>query len=439
MNKMKKLLAMLLLAAMAACLLTGCEAPNGAVVPTATVTVPPTATDVPAAADEPADDENANLLAVVNGVEVDKTDAYNEYQYYAEMYTYYGYGAEEIAQLRADVANHYVELELIRQQYEKLGLKDELDMEALNAAAAAAYEEAANSYLVGVDKTGMTEEQAIAAAKALLDSDGYDMDYFERLHYDQECISSVMAYYEKELNVTEEDIRAYYDRLVARDQQLSEGDPTYYEVMTGYGERVLYVPEGLRAVKHILVLLSETDQDKLYALETELEKIETDMQAEGADITALTERKERMEQEIDAVYATIEPKIAEIQDKLNNGEDFIALMEVYGEDPGMTREPNKTNGYYVHAQSQQWVLPFRDGAMALEKVGDISEPVRTSYGLHIIRYEYDVPAGAVAYESVYEELKEEYTVNAFEEHFNAQIAQWKEASEIEVFAENLDK
>ncbi len=389
-------------------------------------------------ADVSASDAPADLLAVVNGVEVPIDDAYAEFEYYAMVYYYYGYGLEEIDQLKHDIADYYVELELIRQQFDALNLIETLDMDWIKAEAAAKYEESVIGYEVYVDGEDMTEEEVHEAARALLHEDGYELEYFEQYYYDQARVRAVMEHYQSEVEVTEEDIRAYYDELVAQDKQLVEADTGYYEVMTGYGERVMYIPEGLRAVKHILVLLSEEDEGRAAELESELEEIAISLEGENADKETLNARKAEIEQEMDEIYASIEPTVEEIMNKLANGEDFIGLMQQYGEDPGMTYEPYMTDGYFVHADSAQWVIAFRDAAMALEKPGDISQPVRTSYGLHLIRYEYDVPAGPVEYESVRDDLTTEVFETTFDEYFASLIEQWVSEAEIELYVENLD-
>lgn len=381
--------------------------------------------------------DNTGLLARVNGVEVPLGDAYAEYQYYAMVYAYQGFTDDEIQVLKQEVADYYVDLELIRQRYKILGLDAELDMDSLKEAAAAEYEQAMEDYLVYINDDGMTEEEALAASKAMLDEDGYDISYFEKMFYDQECLRAVTLYYMNQLEVTEEDVRAYYDDLVAQDKQLVEEDPLYYDVMTAYGERVMYVPEGLRAVKHILVMLSDEDQDALSALEAQLEQVTADLAAAPGDAALLT-RKGEIEKAIDDVYATIEPSVDQIMNRLANGEDFIALIEECGEDPGMTYEPYKTEGYLIQADSEQWVIAFRDAAMALEKPGDISSPVRVSYGIHIIRYEYDVPAGGVDYDEIHDELLEEVSNAAFDEYFTGLLEQWRAESEVEIYLENLE-
>ena len=231
---------------------------------------------------------------------------------------------------------------------------------------------------------------------------------------------------------------AYYDDLVASDKELFESSPAYSEQAVSYGERIMYVPEGFRRVKHILVLLSDEDQNTMASLESQMDAIDAALAIEGADAESLNKDKAEIQAQIDEIFATIEPKAQEILDKLAAGEDFLALMEEYGEDPGMKSEPYATNGYEVHAESTQWVIPFRDAAMALEQVGDVSQPVRTSYGLHIIRYEGDVASGAVAYEEVKADLESEVQDTLMNSYYNDLVAQWRAEAEITMYLENFD-
>jgi len=98
-----------------------------------------------------------------------------------------------------------------------------------------------------------------------------------------------------------------------------------------------------------------------------------------------------------------------------------------------------TDGYILYADSMSWVLPFRDGAMALEKPGDISQPVRTSYGLHIIRYEYDVVSGPVPFEEVQEALREELNETKLNDYVSGLLDQWYAEADIQLYPENLLK
>ena len=442
---MKKRILVLVAALLALSLmLTGCAQNNVSVSTQATATTQPTEEPTAQPADESTDgtDETAavvsekpGMLATINGVDIPIDEALDEYSYYEMIYTMYGF-TDELDQLKQDIADYYVSLELIYLQFAELGM--EADMDAVQATAQENYQAAVEDYTTYVTDDTLTDEEALKAAEAMLIEDGYDLAYFEKVAYNEARLVAVLEHYTKDITATEEDVKAYYDDLVASDKELYEGNIAYYEQATYYGERIMYIPEGFRRVKHILVMLSDEDQTTLSDLEYQMESVEAELAAENADTETLNKKKAEIQAEIDAVFATIEPKAQEILDKLAAGEDFIALMEEYGEDPGMQSEPYATEGYQVHADSSQWVTEFRDGAMALEKIGDVSQPIRTSYGLHIIRYEGDVESGAVDYESVKEELLSEVQDTLMNNYYNDLVDSWRAEAEITMYLENFD-
>lgn len=72
-------------------------------------------------------------------------------------------------------------------------------------------------------------------------------------------------------------------------------------------------------------------------------------------------------------------KIAnEVYSRAKAGEDFDLLVDEYGEDPGME---NNAQGYIF--TKGEMVAEFEETTYALQD-GEISEPVKTSYGYHVI-------------------------------------------------------
>ncbi|HVD97391.1 MAG TPA: peptidylprolyl isomerase [Cytophagaceae bacterium] len=106
------------------------------------------------------------------------------------------------------------------------------------------------------------------------------------------------------------------------------------------------------------------------------------------------EAYERMKEEVNASHILIEVgpdadpkdtliaynKIVEIRQKAVAGEDFGKLAVQYSQDP--SAKNNKGNlGYFT---ALQMVYPFEDAAYKT-KVGEISNPVRTRFGYHILK------------------------------------------------------
>lgn len=70
----------------------------------------------------------------------------------------------------------------------------------------------------------------------------------------------------------------------------------------------------------------------------------------------------------------------EVKEKLNNGEDFATLAKEYSKDTA-----NAANGGELGTFSRgQMVKEFEDAAFAL-KEGEISDPIKTQFGYHIIK------------------------------------------------------
>lgn len=71
-----------------------------------------------------------------------------------------------------------------------------------------------------------------------------------------------------------------------------------------------------------------------------------------------------------------------IRDRARKGEDFAALARQYSQEPG-AQQSGGDLGYFGRGQM---VAPFEQAAFAMN-VGDVSDPVETPFGLHIIKVE----------------------------------------------------
>ena len=121
--------------------------------------------------------------------------------------------------------------------------------------------------------------------------------------------------------------------------------------------------------------------------------------------------------------------------KLAEGATFEELIDEYDEDPGMTGD---SVGYPVCAESTNWVAEFQEGAMALANVGDVSaEPVRTSYGLHIIKYDSDIAEGEIGLETVKADIYDELLSAEQEEVYNSTVEQWVNEANAKVYKNRL--
>ena len=99
----------------------------------------------------------------------------------------------------------------------------------------------------------------------------------------------------------------------------------------------------------------------------------------------------------------------DIFDMAQKGQDFEELAKQYSEGP------TKDNGGYLGVfEKQSMVKPFADKAFSM-KAGDISEPVRTMFGWHIIKVVAKLDASvqtlAMVSETIKKELEQQETQN----------------------------
>ena len=157
------------------------------------------------------------------------------------------------------------------------------------------------------------------------------------------------------------------------------------------GGQTYYIPEGYRRIKHIVMALPDAD-------------------AASAQIAA-------------------------IYQALDAGESFESQMQRYSYD---TSVPPEDAGYLLHADSQLWDEAFLSAALALEKPGDVSEPVVTSAGVHIILYAADEPAGPLALtDEQHDLLTQAALTDKQTRRLEELVSQWREAYDIETHPEWL--
>ncbi len=99
------------------------------------------------------------------------------------------------------------------------------------------------------------------------------------------------------------------------------------------------------------------------------------------------------------VVKETEKRALDIYDMAKKGESFETLAKKYSEDS------SKANGGYLgRFEKQQMVKPFADQAFSM-KAGEISKPVRTMFGWHIIKLISKVDASTLTLTQVSEKIK----------------------------------
>jgi len=443
-----------------------------------TVTEAPAAetapTEAPAAEAETAEATAAQdhvLLVTVNGKEIYSDDTYLQsiLQYYLGQIDTSDPANVTMAQQYA--MNYTIMIDhLARGKAAELGLDQFTDEEKAQyeADGIASWDSIIDSYIpqVNANITDSSTEEEKAAARA--DTEAYILatynvakEDYVRDYVNNQLENATLDRLVKQLNpaaVTDEDIEKYYEDLVAEDKEQVGDDAAMYEFYTRYyGMDSYYMPNGYRGITHILLKPDQALLDTLNDLNNRWEEQKSEEEseateevtegepetAEAAEATPEAEptaeptptpepvTEEMIEAAKKAVLADVQPKIDEIMAKLAAGTSFDDLIKEYGTDPGMEDEATRKEGYAVHENSIIWDPAFATAAMKLEKVGDVSDPVISSYGVHILHYLRDIPGGAA---ELTDDMKEEFRQSLQQEQDEEALAtaldQWEEEANI---------
>ncbi|HXG79833.1 MAG TPA: peptidylprolyl isomerase [Methyloceanibacter sp.] len=136
------------------------------------------------------------------------------------------------------------------------------------------------------------------------------------------------------------------------------------------------------------------------------------------------------EQEIHARHILVdtEAEAKEVAERLKKGEDFAKLANEKSKDPGAA---GGDLGFFTRGQM---LKPFEDAAFALE-VGEISAPVQTQFGWHIIKVEEkrDQPL------PTFDQVKDAIVAQLVQQKAQQVVTGLRDAAKIEVLDPELKK
>lgn len=211
-------------------------------------------------------------------------------------------------------------------------------------------------------------------------------------------------------DVTEEEINEYYNNLILEQKSEFEANPGRFETAMEKGGLVVYVPEGYRRIKRIFIKYSDIETGMIIELKR-------------------YNNPEALEDTIATAYRNISSRIDEVVNSIEAGaESFEELIEKYSDDmqAGILSE-----GYFISKNTVRHDKNMVLAAMALENIGDISQPVREDLGASIIMYNKDVePAGVIPLSSIFEQIRQAAQLNKTEEYLKQVFDEWKEKSKI---------
>jgi hypothetical protein len=250
---------------------------------------------------------------------------------------------------------------------------------AANETAQKSYDDTFQSFIDQATKAGASNPEAYAKTlftKALV-SNKTTVSKLKATMLEDAVNNTLISKHKETLlqgiSLSEDELAKKYTDELAAQKEIFTNDPskyfTYESYSTyGYSAIPLFVPDGFFRVRQILV----------------------------AD----------------------EATAALIKQKLDAGEDFETLLKQYNTDPGMQDEANKA-GYLV-GTGASYVESFLNAALALAKDGDVSAPVQSDYGWHIIKRVSTEASHEIPYADVKGQL-DAYEQQAYQNQYYSDI------------------
>lgn len=160
------------------------------------------------------------------------------------------------------------------------------------------------------------------------------------------------------------------------------------------------------------------------------EEIQNDYNANKSNYT---EKPNTME--VSHILVNTEAEAISIKDKLDKGEDFATLAKQYSIDT----EANKAGGSLGELQynDPNYDQTFVISAMAL-KEGEISPPVQTSFGYHIIKVTKKTEYPVLPLETVKDDVKSQLLQQKQEAKYTDSLKEWRDKSGVETYDNNID-
>ena len=406
------------------------------------------------------------VVATLNGENVLWADVEANYALLeAEYGSYYDLAdPANVSLFRAVAMENVIAEKLLMQKAVELGLSvlSEEEIASAETAAKTDWAAAIDSYLayyypdLTAESPAEDIEKAETEAEEYYKNNGYDPDMMVEEYKKYMVLDKVQQSMIQDVAVTDADVEALYQQLVAADKELYEGDVYAYvaynsqvDMMEMYAamygmpndmDYAWYKPEGFRAVRHILLPVDEELMNTYTDLQARFEEQQAaeGEEAEAADPATLEApvTEEQVSEAKAAIFASVADKIEEINQKVAEGVDFDELITTYGvnadgtpSDPGMTSNPY----YEVCAASDSvYVAEFVDASMSIEEVGGISAPYLSSFGIHIVKYVDDIPGGPVEMTDYQREAKRaELLAEKQNDVYAAALDKWLTESAIE--------
>lgn len=352
--------------------------------------------------------ENPDAIAAeFNGGTITAAEAAEEYALISGYYQLMGMDEAEYAEnAKYSVIDGLVEQKVLELKAKEAGVYELTDERKaqIEEQVKAEYEDNIEYYMAFRFDDSKSDAQVREETIAYLNENGYS---YEQMLFDAQQNAWRDALYEhltKDMVIEDEQLREFYETQVTTDEMTYQASFAEYELDAEAGRTIVWHPAGVRRVEYFQLGFDDSQAIEYLSLQAAIENGDTSRQAE-----------------LDALYAQLESRAQAALSRVQGGEDFASVAAEFG---GAMEAS-------VAAQSALCGEDFRDAAMALVNVGDVSGVVHTDGGVCILRYAGDVAEGRVPFEDVAETLRVNYAEEIKTSLYNATVLHWMDEANIQ--------
>jgi len=438
-------------------------------------------------------DDDANVvIATVNGKSILKSDYDEVYNYYLYLYmNYYGYSQDQAVSAldssTEDILQSLVEQEVIRQRAEAEGYFNYTDEQREEAKKQVEEDIQSNvdsmveqfiSAFSGQEIKGKNEGESdedyfarIARDKYLRQLEQNGSSYDDLINDTLES-NALTKFQEDKLStvvVTDADVQSEYSSMLDTQKQEISTDDLFVSAWNNGSitsatsgstittSPVVFCRPGYSLVQHILIKFDDDTANTLqgyYSTLTEYDEEIADYESmiesetddelkagyESSLETAKTGREEIQKKYDDALVvatSSIQTKANNIYEAVKSGDEqtFIDAIIASSEDTGMNTEEAAETGYLV-GNGDGMVEEFSNAARELA-AGEVSAPIATYYGYHIIRCIKTLPDGAIPYADVEEEIRESLVDTKKDDEWSTLTETWSAEAKIKTYKDRI--
>ncbi len=314
--------------------------------------------------------------------------------------------------LKEKALDYFIDQKVIEAEIKSKGHYDKLTEEQIELA----QNYAEYDIQVGMQNSGMTEEEVLEKIDMTKEDliERYKVKIAEGQVFD-ELVGDVEA--------TEEEIKAEYDKNVAQQKELMDADPAEYVTNAVTGATIYYKPAGVRMVRRILIPLDEKWAGAIDML-----------RSSGYDDQAAAVRNEGLTK----IQLEAEDALA----KLELGKSFdevLAEHKIPEDAEGSETAPEEEDKeeFPVAAGSTAYPEEFTTAAMALTAIGEYSGLVVTDEGYQILLYSSDLKQGAEKFDSVKDIISANIKPDKQAKAWEAKVKEWWQDHKVVCYYENL--